>query len=322
MRNRVLNSVWLLAVCLPALATAQEGRAFRGADTWEFGLAGGISILDADLRNFLASGAPESRFAESLPSSIAPSVAVRLGYNFGANFGFSLGGTATMGSGVRYLSPDASVTWTWNLNARTSPFMLAGMHLTRIDGINSRTTHSTWGAQGGVGIRQMIGDRTALRLQGRLLYDRYREFSKSYALTPVITLGFSYFGRGRPATMPAATVFLRGRVDTLVRARLDTAWVSRVDTVHGIVYVMEPAADQLLLRVQFETDSAVILPLSRPVLDTIAMALVADRAFRELRAPVKRVSPPHVPVPFSLPLEDAIGPSEEKITAAIRAAMA
>ena len=33
-------------------------------------------------------------------------------------------------------------------------------------------------------------------------------------------------------------------------------------------------------------------------------------------------APVDVPVPFSLPLEDAIGPSEEKITAAIRAAMA
>jgi len=51
------------------------------------------------------------------------------------------------------------------------------------------------------------------------------------------------------------------------------------------------------------------------------LASVGERGLR-LRAPLRRVVTEDVPVPFSLPLEDAIGPSEEKITAAIRAAMA
>jgi acetoin:2,6-dichlorophenolindophenol oxidoreductase subunit beta len=42
-------------------------------------------------------------------------------------------------------------------------------------------------------------------------------------------------------------------------------------------------------------------------------ALVADEAFNDLRAPVKRVSPPHVPVPFSPVLEKAYIPSVERV---------
>jgi acetoin:2,6-dichlorophenolindophenol oxidoreductase subunit beta len=47
-------------------------------------------------------------------------------------------------------------------------------------------------------------------------------------------------------------------------------------------------------------------------------ALVADQGFRDLRAPVKIVTPPHTPVPFSPPLEKAWLPSEARIEAAIR----
>jgi pyruvate dehydrogenase E1 component beta subunit len=47
-------------------------------------------------------------------------------------------------------------------------------------------------------------------------------------------------------------------------------------------------------------------------------ALVADQGFHDLRAPVKIVTPPHTPVPFSPPLEKAWLPSEARIEAAIR----
>src|SRR5436853_126195 len=47
-------------------------------------------------------------------------------------------------------------------------------------------------------------------------------------------------------------------------------------------------------------------------------ALVADRAFAALKAPVKRVTAPHTPVPFAPPLEKLYLPSPERIAAAIR----
>ncbi len=51
-------------------------------------------------------------------------------------------------------------------------------------------------------------------------------------------------------------------------------------------------------------------------------AQVAERAFEALRAPIRRVSPPHTPVPFSPALEDLYLPDVEKIILAVRAVMA
>ncbi len=51
-------------------------------------------------------------------------------------------------------------------------------------------------------------------------------------------------------------------------------------------------------------------------------AQVAERAFEALRAPIRMVSPPHTPVPFSPALEDLYVPDVEKIIQAARTAMA
>ena len=53
--------------------------------------------------------------------------------------------------------------------------------------------------------------------------------------------------------------------------RVDTVYRTRRDTVHNY----DASADQLILRVQFQTDSTVLLPISRPLLDTIAQAIIA-----------------------------------------------
>jgi pyruvate dehydrogenase E1 component beta subunit len=48
-------------------------------------------------------------------------------------------------------------------------------------------------------------------------------------------------------------------------------------------------------------------------------AIMADEAFGHLRAPIKRVTIPHVPVPFAVPLEDYVTPTAERIAEAARA---
>jgi pyruvate dehydrogenase E1 component beta subunit len=50
-------------------------------------------------------------------------------------------------------------------------------------------------------------------------------------------------------------------------------------------------------------------------------ALAVDRGFDLLRGPVKRVTAPHAPVPFSPVLEDAYVPSPAQVIAAARAAL-
>ena len=47
-------------------------------------------------------------------------------------------------------------------------------------------------------------------------------------------------------------------------------------------------------------------------------ALVAERAFERLRAPIARVATPDVPIPFSPVLERSLYPSVETIAEALR----
>jgi pyruvate dehydrogenase E1 component beta subunit len=47
-------------------------------------------------------------------------------------------------------------------------------------------------------------------------------------------------------------------------------------------------------------------------------ALASDRGFDLLDAPIKRVTAPHSPVPFSPVLEDAYLPGPERVIAAVR----
>lgn len=50
-------------------------------------------------------------------------------------------------------------------------------------------------------------------------------------------------------------------------------------------------------------------------------ALVAEKAFDRLDAPILRIAAPFVPVPFSPPLEKAFIPSEEKVIGAVKTVM-
>ena len=50
-------------------------------------------------------------------------------------------------------------------------------------------------------------------------------------------------------------------------------------------------------------------------------ARIVESGFDKLRGPIRRVATLDVPVPYSQPLENYIGPSEERITRAIRASM-
>jgi pyruvate dehydrogenase E1 component beta subunit len=50
-------------------------------------------------------------------------------------------------------------------------------------------------------------------------------------------------------------------------------------------------------------------------------ALVADKGFKSLKAPIKAVTCPHTPVPFAPNLEDEYMPNPRRIEAAVRAVM-
>jgi outer membrane protein OmpA-like peptidoglycan-associated protein len=277
MRNRILTAACALAF-VPGLAMAQNANPHRDG-SWEFNGGVGASFLDKSLRDFLGSGAPEYRFATTAsPSSVFPLGELRLGYHITPSFSVSGAATMATSSGITMFTPSGAISWTTDINATTAPFITIGTGMTRIAGANGRVTHSTWGGDAGVGIRHMMNDDIALRLEARAQVGGYREvpMSKNTAVNPLAIIGLSYFMGGRaPAMMmpPRVDTIRYTRVDTLHMMMKDTVRSVRVDTVRVNNAGLD--ADQVILRVQFRTDRSELLPISFPVLNDVATALKA-----------------------------------------------
>jgi pyruvate/2-oxoglutarate/acetoin dehydrogenase E1 component len=84
-----------------------------------------------------------------------------------------------------------------------------------------------------------------------------------------------------------------------------------------------PLDTETILTSVRKTGRLVVVDESHPrcSLATDIAALAAEHAFASLRAPVKQVTAPHAPVPFSPPLEDAYLPSSDKVASAVRATL-
>jgi 2-oxoisovalerate dehydrogenase E1 component beta subunit len=80
-----------------------------------------------------------------------------------------------------------------------------------------------------------------------------------------------------------------------------------------------PLDEETILRSIEKTSRALVLYESYRFLGVGAevAAMIAERAFEHLDAPVLRLAPPNVPVPFSPPLEDAFLPQVSDIEAAV-----
>lgn len=268
MRKTIMTAI-TLAVCVPTLALAQQQP--DGVRSWEFSLGGGVTVLDGDMVDALSAGSSTTRFTKGNdPGRLLPTGVLRLGYNFNNNVGFSIGAGRATGSGARYLTPFAALTYTVNLNAKTSPFLTGGLQFTRISGQNNNRTHPTWGAHVGAGIRSMVSDNLALRFEGRVGREYYQNLpGMKVAYTPVVTLGLSYFTRGRrtppvavpPCNCPAARV----RVDT-VRITVAARPAPRPPIIIRDTLVLEG--------IDFDYDKADLLPNDMEILDRTAAALL------------------------------------------------
>lgn len=82
---------------------------------------------------------------------------------------------------------------------------------------------------------------------------------------------------------------------------------------------LSPLDENILLASVEKTNRLVIVDEANPRCNvaTDIAALVADKGFDFLDAPIKRVTAPHTPVPFSPPLEDIYLPTPEKVIEAV-----
>jgi len=297
MSYRILKSVRALAALLPMLALAQalaaqsEGR--NRDDSWEWGAGAGLWYTDGALKGFLAS---RGYGTTANPSRLAPALAARVGYNVTEHWGFSIGASGARASGIKYLTPFGAVTYTFNLNARFSPFLTLGTQVTRITGESNRKTHPTWGSHVGIGFRNMLSPNFALRVEGRMGIEHYADLpAAKTAYNSIATIGFTYFGEGRrrPAGAPPCPACERQRV------RVDTVRVfvsPPPPPPHRCEHGVAPAGlatdewgclvlrDTLLLeRVHFDFDKSDITPTAVPILDRVAESMMAHpEAFFEI----------------------------------------
>jgi pyruvate dehydrogenase E1 component beta subunit len=84
---------------------------------------------------------------------------------------------------------------------------------------------------------------------------------------------------------------------------------------------LSPLDDETILASVAKTGRLVVVDEDNPRCSaaTDIAALVAERGFASLRAPIRLVTAPHTPVPFSPPLEDFYVPSPERIADTVRA---
>jgi pyruvate dehydrogenase E1 component beta subunit len=85
-----------------------------------------------------------------------------------------------------------------------------------------------------------------------------------------------------------------------------------------------PLDEDTILESMENTGRLVIVDEATPRCNiaTDISALVAQKAFGDLKAPIKMVTPPHTPVPFSPVLEDSYIPNSGKVATTVREVMA
>ncbi len=86
---------------------------------------------------------------------------------------------------------------------------------------------------------------------------------------------------------------------------------------------LSPLDEETILNSVAKTHRLVVVDEDNPrcSIATDIAALAADKAFSELDAPIKLVTAPHTPVPFSPPLEQFYIPSPERIVATVQELM-
>jgi pyruvate dehydrogenase E1 component beta subunit len=86
---------------------------------------------------------------------------------------------------------------------------------------------------------------------------------------------------------------------------------------------LSPLDEETILQSVAKTHRLIVVDEDNPRCSaaTDIAALVADKAFTELDAPIKLVTAPHTPVPFSPPLEQFYVPGPERIVATVQEIM-
>jgi acetoin:2,6-dichlorophenolindophenol oxidoreductase subunit beta len=116
------------------------------------------------------------------------------------------------------------------------------------------------------------------------------------------------------------TIVTLGRMVHIVSEAAATLAKDGIDCEIIDLRTTSPLDEDSVLESAEKTGRVVVVDEASPRCNiaTDISALIAEKAFGSLKAPILRVTPPHTPVPFSDVLEDMYIPDASKVAAAVR----
>jgi pyruvate dehydrogenase E1 component beta subunit len=187
--------------------------------------------------------------------------------------------------------------------------------LTHIPGLKVVVPSNAYDAKGLL-IQAIRDDDPVIFLEHKLLYESEAEVpDESYT----IPFGEAEFAReGEDVTIVAFSRMVNIAVDVADKLEGEGISVEVVDP-----RTTSPLDEEAILESVERTGRLVVVDESNPRCSMAAdiSALVAEKAFGALRAPIHRVTAPHSPVPFAPTLEAVYVPNAGRVEAVVREIM-
>jgi len=160
----------------------------------------------------------------------------------------------------------------------------------------------------GLFVQAVRDDDPVVFFEHKMMYDDEGEVPDELYTIPFGEANFTREGKDVALISMGRTVNLCNQVADEIKK--DNISCSVLD-----LRTLSPLDEDSILEAVEETGRVVIVDESSPRCNvaTDISALISDKAFSSLKAPVKMITPPHTPVPFSPALEDLYLPSADNI---------
>ena len=165
----------------------------------------------------------------------------------------------------------------------------------------------------GLFVQSIRDDDPVIFFENKTLYDDLGEVPDELYTVPFGEANFTREGKDVTLISMGKTVLLCNQVaDELKKDKISCTVLD--------LRTLSPLDEDSILEAVEETGRVVIVDESYPRCNiaTDISALICEKAFSSLKAPIKMVTPPHTPVPFSPTLEDLYLPSATKVKSAIQ----
>ena len=165
----------------------------------------------------------------------------------------------------------------------------------------------------GLFVQSIRDDDPVIFFENKTLYDDLGEVPDELYTVSFGEANFTREGKD-------VTLITMGKTVQLCNQVADELKKDKISCTVLDLRTLSPLDEDSILEAVEETGRVVIVDESYPRCNiaTDISALICEKAFSSLKAPIKMVTPPHTPVPFSPTLEDLYLPSATKVKSAIQ----